>query len=346
MDATRTAGSVLHAATAHSHLHSLVRLAALTALLCGMLPPAHAQPVVGSASAEEKITGGSEGFRYRNEVTVDAAHLWQEYWQLPLFRPDRQLIERRDWSGGIGYTHTFEDRLYDRDHYMEVSQRLLPVSRVHVGLRRVRAMAAEPEETWLMFGAAGKVTPSFALGGSIGLGQGERTVYFDGGDSLSGEKSFTWLFTATADIRISRRVTLRESVSMGSFSHELDNGPDITAGSVHGFAHELLWQVTPSVSYSHVLAYRQWKEYRSTTLFGNDLAVAVTPAVILKGGLRMENLKSERLFGDLCLGVRCALRIQPTPYAFVEGGYDGIGGGDIFTARSQVALFVAAGARF
>lgn len=213
MDATRTAGSVLRATATPSLTFSII-LTSLACLSVGIPHAAHAQTGTGGMSTDLMITGGGKGFRYQNEVPVDVGHVRQEYWQLPLSRPDRQLIDRKRWAGGINYTHTFEDRVYDREQFMEVSQRMQPLRRLSVNRRQVRAMAAEPGETWLAFCAAGTVTPSFGLGGSIGLGQGERTVSFDGDDSVSGEKTFTWLYTATGDIRVSRRVMLRESVSM------------------------------------------------------------------------------------------------------------------------------------
>ena len=113
-----------------------------------------------------------------------------------------------------------------------------------------------------------------------------------------------------------------------------------------GFEHELLWAVTSWVTYSHVFSYRKWKEYRSTRLFDNTLAFAVTPAVILKAGLRSENFATEPSFSDLCIGATFALRIQPTPDTFLEGGYDLSGGGELISERSQRSIFASAGMRF
>lgn len=369
MTARTAAGSVLRGTPASSHpiasttpsassgsiawsrTRIVIRLAVLACMLWGLPHAANAQEGAGAsagagASVVPTDSADISGFRYRNEITVDAGIVWQGYWHRQLFGPDRQLMDRRDWAAGFSYTHTFEDRVYDENRFLEVSQRMQPVSKVSIELRRVRRMAFEPDETMLEFGAAGKVSPGFALGGSIGLAQGERTVYFGGGDSTSGEKSFTWLFTGTAEIRVSRRVMLRESVSMGSYSHDLENGPDLDAGDVQGFEHELLWAVTPWISYSHILSYHKWKEYRSTTLFGNTLAFAVSPGVILKAGLRSENFKSEPLSNDLCIGATFALRIQPTPDTFLEGGYDVSGGGELVSERSQRSIFASAGMRF
>lgn len=300
-----------------------------------------------ASSAPRPIEASTPGFTYRNDISVRAGAAWQVLWYANLFGPDYEAIDRRDWSAGVRYTHVFADLRQDDAHRHDVSRRLQPASHVAVELSDRPTLAMEPDEFRLRISGAGLLVPGFALGGSITDVAGERSLYRSWEEKSYPETLHGTMLSAMADIWLSPRVVLRESVGGGSYTRKGSTWlglPD--DGGVRTFGHELCWEISPVVSYSHTLRVDDWEDYRRVLDFNNTVEIVFAPEVVGTVGLRMASFYTREVYDDVALGTSIGIRVQPVPYLFAGVSASSVGMLNIFQRQDQQEFLLAVGTRF
>jgi hypothetical protein len=290
---------------------------------------------------------GTPGFTYRNDISVRAGAAWQTLFYQNLFSPDEHVIDRCDWSSAVRFTHVFTDLRQDDTHRHDVSRRLQPASHVDVELSDRPTLAMEPDEFRLRISGAGLLAPGFALGGSITDVEGERSLYWRYGRKSYPETVHTTMFTAIADIWLSPRVVLRESVGGGRYTRRGSTWlglPD--DGGVLAFGHELCWEISPVVSYAHTLRVDNWEDCRRVLDFNNTVEIAFAPEVVGTVGLRMAGFYTREVYDDVALGTSIGIRVHPVPYLYAGASASSVGIIHIFERRDQQEFLLAVGTRF